>query len=110
MKILLHSQTRITETVKTILGEAKKLSGVEDEMQFAPLDDGFIPPKGVPVLSLGSYQRRGLERVVKTYSGAQIVTKADSLTRLVSAFQLLHKTLNCLSSSTTLFQGKIPTQ
>ena len=92
MKILLHSQTRITETVKTILGEAKKLSGVEDEMQFAPLDDGFIPPKGVPVLSLGSYQRRGLERVVKTYSGAQIVTKADSLTRLVSAFQLLHKT------------------
>lgn len=91
MKILLHSQHRITETVVKILAEAKKLSGVEEEMQFAPLEDGFVPPKGVPVLSLGSYQRRGQERVVQTYSGPQIVTKADSLTRLSTAFQLLHK-------------------
>lgn len=91
MRILLHSQHRITETVKTILAEAKKLSGVEEEMQFAPLEEDYIPPRGVPVLSLGSYQRRGQERVVQTYSGAQIVTKADSLTRLSTAFQLLHK-------------------
>lgn len=89
MKVLLHTQHRVTDDVKAILAEAKKLSGVEEEIQFAPLDDGFVPPKGVPVLSLGAYKRRGQERVVQTYSVPQIMSKADSLTRLHTSFKLL---------------------
>lgn len=89
MKVLLHTQHRVTEDVKAILKEAKRLSGVEEEIQFAPLDDGFVPPKGVPVLSLGSYKRRGQERVVQTYSVPQIMAKADSLTRVSTSFRLL---------------------
>lgn len=89
MKVLLHSEKRITADVKAVLAEAKRLSGIEEEMQFAPLEPGFVPPRGVPVLSLGTYKRRGEERVVQTYSGAQIMMNADSISRVSRAFKLL---------------------
>lgn len=89
MKVYIHSEKRITYDVKTVLAEAKRLAGIEEEMQFIPLEADTVPSRGIPVLSLGTYKRRGNERVVQTYSGAQIVTKADSLTRLSTAFKLL---------------------
>ena len=79
----------ITPQVINILSKAKEVSGVQETFDFAPLEDGYIPPSGAVVLSLGSYKRRGGERVVQTYSVAQVLSKGDSITRLAGAFRQL---------------------
>lgn len=92
MRVLLHSADDINKTTLAVLQEAKKLSGVETEFELGWLNEGQTPPAGATVLSLGAYARRGAERIVQTYSVAQIMAKADSLTRLSTAFKLLaHK-------------------
>ena len=75
MKILLHTTDVVTDRVIEILGKAKELSGVEESFEFAPLAEDYIPPRGAPVLSLGSYKRRGQERIIQTYSVKQIMVK-----------------------------------
>lgn len=91
MKVLLHSEKRITADVKAVLAEAKRLSGIEEEMQFAPLEPGFVPPRGVPVLSLGTPPKEVTDRcrVVQFPSGAEIMSKSDSLSRCARGFKLL---------------------
>ena len=89
MRVLLHSEQMITPQVINILSKAKEVSGVQETFDFAPLEDGYIPPSGAVVLSLGSYKRRGGERVVQTYSVAQVLSKGDSITRLAGAFRQL---------------------
>ena len=89
MKAFLHTTDNVTDRVIDILGKAKELSGVEETIDFAPLAEDYIPPRGAPVLSLGTYKRRGLERVVQTYSIKQIMVKGDAISRLVGAFKLL---------------------
>ena len=89
MKVLLHTTDVVTSQVVEILQKAKELSGVKESFEFAPLEDTYVPPRGVPVLSLGSYKRRGQERVVQTYSVKQIMVKGDAISRLITAFKLL---------------------
>lgn len=91
MRVLLHTQDRVTETVKAILKEAKKLSGVEEEIQFAPLEDGYVPPKGVPVLSLGTPPKELSERcrVVQMPSVKEMMSKSDTLSRCARGFKVL---------------------
>ena len=89
MKVLLHTTDVVTSQVVEILQKAKELSGVKESFEFAPLEDTYVPPRGVPVLSLGAYKRRGQERVVQTYSVKQIMVKGDAISRLITAFKLL---------------------
>lgn len=89
MKVLLHTTDVVNSRVIEILQRAKELSGVKETFEFAPLEDSYVPPRGVPVLSLGAYKRRGQERVVQTYSVKQMLAKGDTLSRLIRAFRLL---------------------
>lgn len=93
MRVLLHTQPgqRVNASVKAILAEAKKLSGVEEEMQFAPLSEDFIPPRGVPVLSLGTPPKEVSERcrVVQMPSIKEMLAKSDTLSRCARGFRLL---------------------
>lgn len=89
MKVLLHTTDTVNSRVIEILQKAKELSGVKETFEFAPLEDTYVPPRGVPVLSLGAYKRRGQERVVQTYSVKQIMVKGDAISRLITAFKLL---------------------
>ena len=89
MKVLLHTTDVVNSRVIEILQKAKELSGVKETFEFAPLEDTYVPPRGVPVLSLGAYKRRGQERVVQTYSVKQIMVKGDAISRLITAFKLL---------------------
>lgn len=89
MKAFLHTDTPLNKRVMEVLKHAKEAAGVTQEIHFAELPDGLTPPVGFPVLSLGSYARRGLERPVVTYSVPQIMAKADTITRLSTAFKLL---------------------
>ena len=89
MKAFIHSTAEVNERVQAVLAKAKAVSGVSEGFEFRPLPDTHTPPMDYPVLSLGAYQRRGLERAVVTYSPAQIVSKADALTHLAHAFRVL---------------------
>lgn len=89
MRVLLHSKDEVTDSAMQVLREAKAQSGVDTEFQFAYLPEDMTPPPHAAVLSLGSYQRRGQERVVPTYSVGQLLTKADGLTVMSQAFKLL---------------------
>lgn len=89
MKVLLHTTDVVTSRVVEILRKAKEISGVQETFDFAPLEDDYIPPRGAVVLSLGTYKRRGQERVVQTYSVKQLMVKGDAISRLVTAYKLL---------------------
>lgn len=88
MKILLYSNVPVTYSAKEVMKKAKELAGIEEGMQVALLGSEQIPPRGATVLSLGNYKRRGMERVITTYSVAQLLSKGDSLTRMAQALDL----------------------
>lgn len=88
MKLLLNSKDRVTYSAQEVMKKAKELAGIEEGMQIALLGEDQIPPRGATVLSLGAYKRRGMERVVTTYSVAQLLSKGDSLTRMAQALSL----------------------
>ena len=88
MKILLYSKDRVTYSAQEVMKKAKELAGIEEGIQIALLGDEQVPPRGATVLALGTYKRRGMERVVSTYSVAQLLSKGDSLTRMSQALNL----------------------
>ena len=89
MKVLLHTTEPVSDDALKVMQAAKEESGVQTTFEFGSMSDDMVPAPHVPVLSLGAYQRRGGERVVTTYSVPQIMSKADSLTRLIHAFKAL---------------------
>lgn len=88
MKILLYSNVPVTYSAKEVMKKAKEFAGIEEGMQVALLGEDQIPPRGATVLALGNYKRRGMERVISTYSVAQLLSKGDSLTRMAQALDL----------------------
>lgn len=70
-----------------ILKEAKKRSGIEEPIDFIPLPEE--PFKNVPVLALGRLTREVRSRVINAPSPGSLVTKADSMTRMIDAMKLL---------------------
>ena len=88
MRILLYSKDRLTYSAKEVMKKAKELAGIEEGLQIALLGDEQVPPRGATVLAMGAYKRRGMERVVTTYSVGQLLSKGDSLTRMAQALNL----------------------
>lgn len=88
MRILLYSKDRLTYSAKEVMKKAKELAGIEEGLQIALLGDDQVPPRGATVLAMGAYKRRGMERVVTTYSVGQLLSKGDSLTRMAQALNL----------------------
>lgn len=91
MKVLLHTTDVVTSQVVEILQKAKELSGVKESFEFAPLEDTYVPPRGVPVLSLGTPPKEVSDRcrVIQAPSVKALQVKADSLSQLSSAFKVL---------------------
>ncbi|ASX99280.1 DNA polymerase I [Arthrobacter phage Molivia] len=89
MRIILESEQMVSDKCWEIMARAKEESGIEEEFEFIENYSGSTSKW--PVLALGPYDavRNHNRRVVEAPSSAAIVTKADSITRLVRAFNLL---------------------
>lgn len=89
MRIILESEQMVSDKCWEILAAAKEASGIEEEFEFIENYSGTTAKW--PVLALGPYDavRNHNRRVVEAPSSAAIVTKADSITRLARAFNLL---------------------
>ena len=83
----MSSQDVVTPQCLEIMAKVKADTIPDVELDFAPVTDN-LPPNAV-VFAMGAYKRQGTERVVPAPSVAQTVTKADIITRLTQAFQLL---------------------
>lgn len=70
-----------------VLKQAKERSGITEPIDFIPLPDE--PFKNVPVLALGRLTREVRSRIVNAPSPGSLVTKADSMTRMIDALKLL---------------------
>jgi len=87
MRVYLSSADVVTPACLEIMAKVKGDTIPDVELDFAPVTDN-LPPNAV-VFAMGAYKRQGTERVVPAPSVAQTVTKADIITRLTQAFQLL---------------------
>jgi len=87
VRVYLSSQDVVTPQCLEIMAKVKADTIPDVELDFAPVTDN-LPPNAV-VFAMGAYKRQGTERVVPAPSVAQTVTKADIITRLTQAFQLL---------------------
>ena len=70
-----------------ILKKAKERSDISEPIEFIPLPEE--PARNVPVLALGRLTREVRSRVVNAPSPGSLVTKADSMTRMIDALKLL---------------------
>ena len=89
MRVILESEQIVSDKCWEVLAEAKRVAGIEEEIEF--LEDYSGSTKRWPVLALGPYDavKNHGRRVVEAPSSAAIVTKGDSITRLARAFNLL---------------------
>ncbi|ALY10132.1 DNA polymerase I [Arthrobacter phage Rings] len=89
MRVILESEQIVSDKCWEVLAEAKRVAGIEEEIEF--LEDYTGTTKRWPVLALGPYDsiKNTGRRVVEAPSSAAIVTKGDSITRLARAFNLL---------------------
>lgn len=87
MRSYFYSSTEVGPEALAILKKAKERSGITEPIDFIPLPDE--PFKNVPVLALGRLTREVRSRVVNAPSPGSLVTKADSMTRMIDALKLL---------------------
>lgn len=88
IRAYLHSEDVITPQALDILREVKQRTLGDTPVEFAPAHEEM--PENCVVFALGKYRpARQVGRVVPAPSVAQIVTKADIVTRLGQAFHLL---------------------
>lgn len=87
MRVYLASTDPVTPSALEIMKNVKDRTIPNVQIELAPIGE-HLPPKAT-VLALGKYERRGDERIVAAPSVGQIMTKADIVTRLGTAFRLL---------------------
>jgi len=87
LRVILDSEVPVTDKVFEILAYAKDKAGVTEEIEL--IEDYRGTSKRMPVLALGNVPVRAGCRTVEAPSGASIVTRADSVTRLSRAFKLI---------------------
>lgn len=88
MRVILESQQVVSDKCWDFLAFAKNSAGITEEIEFLENYGGKMP---YPVFALGSYDtiKYGKNRVVEAPSAAAVCTKADSITRLERALNLL---------------------
>lgn len=87
MRVYLASTDVVTPSALEVLKNVKNACIPDTLLEFAPVNSEM--PHNATVLALGKYERQGEERIVAAPSVAQIVTKADIVTRLTTVFKLL---------------------
>lgn len=89
MRVILESQQTVSDRCWDFLAFAKNSAGITEELEFVENYQGRSTR--MPVLALGSYDSIKYKdnRVIEAPSSPAICTKADSLTRLERALQLL---------------------
>jgi DNA polymerase I-like protein with 3'-5' exonuclease and polymerase domains len=85
----LHSADVVVPACLEILSRVKQDTIPDIELEFSKIEPGSELPPNATVFAMGSYTRRGDERVVPAPSVGQCMTKADIVTRLQTAFRLL---------------------
>jgi DNA polymerase I-like protein with 3'-5' exonuclease and polymerase domains len=87
VRVYLSSADFITPQAMEIMRRVKQDTIGDFPLDFAPVPE-TLPPRAT-VFAMGKYARKGSERVVVAPSVAQILTRADIVTRLGQAFKLL---------------------
>lgn len=87
MRVFISSDSPVTKKLQTLMGAAKELAGITEPIEFSDAIEN-VHDKAT-VLALGSYKRVGRERVVALPSGKALMTRADSVSRMITAFKLL---------------------
>ena len=88
MRVYLSSADVVTPQCLEIMSRVKNDTIPNIELEFSKIVGEELPPNAT-VFAMGSYVRKGDERVVPAPSVAQCLTKPDILTRLGTAFRLL---------------------
>jgi DNA polymerase I-like protein with 3'-5' exonuclease and polymerase domains len=88
VRVYLSSADVVTPACLEILSRVKNDTIPNIELEFSKIVGEELPPNAT-VFAMGSYARKGTERVVPAPSVAQCLTKPDILTRLGTAFRLL---------------------
>jgi DNA polymerase I-like protein with 3'-5' exonuclease and polymerase domains len=87
--VYLSSADVVVPACLEILSRVKQDTIPDIELEFSKIEPGSELPPNATVFAMGSYTRRGDERVVPAPSVGQCMTKADIVTRLSTAFRLL---------------------
>lgn len=87
MRVYISSEDAIDKPLMSIMSHAKELAGIEETIEFSDAAQN-IHDKAT-VLALGKYVRKGRERVVTLPSAKALVMRADSISRLMTAFRML---------------------
>jgi len=88
VRVYLSSADVVTPACLEIMSKVKNDTIPNIELEFSKIVGEELPPNAT-VFAMGSYARKGNERVVPAPSVAQCLTKPDILTRLGTAFRLL---------------------
>lgn len=89
MRVYLSSADPVVPACLEILTRVKNSTIPDIDLEFAQLVMGSVLPPNATVFAMGTYKRQGDERVVPAPSVGQVMTRADIVTRLGTAFRLL---------------------
>ena len=89
MRVYLSSADTITPQCMDIMRDVKGRTIPGTTLEFVQIKPDEPVPDKATVFAMGTYKRKGNERVVPAPSVAQTVTKPDIVTRLSTAFRLL---------------------
>lgn len=89
MRVYLSSADVLTPQCLEIMKDVKGRAIPDHKIDFLPVKPDEAVPDKATVFAMGTYKRKGNERVVPAPSVAQVVTKPDIITRLSTAFRLL---------------------
>ena len=87
MRVFISSEDAISPKLMALMKHAKEIGGITEKIEFSDAVQN-IHDKAT-VLALGPYKRVGSERVVALPSGKALMTRADSVTRIKTAFKML---------------------
>jgi len=89
VRVYLFSADPVTPSCLEILSSVKDSTIPDVDLEFSKITNGLDLPPNATVFAMGGYTRVGNERVVPAPSVGQVMTKADIVTRLGTAFRLL---------------------
>lgn len=87
MRVYISSEDAIDKPLQGLMAHSKELAGIEETIEFSDAVQN-IHDKAV-VLALGPYTRKGQERVISLPSAKALAMRADSVSRLKTAFRLM---------------------
>lgn len=87
MRVFISSETEVDKPLQAVMGHAKEIAGIEEKIEFS--DNVSAIHDKATVLALGKYVRKGRERVIALPSAKALMSRADSISRIKTAFRLM---------------------